>query len=78
MKCNNPIIFILENFTNSGRTPPRLDTYLQMLPNFGTSGKTFPIRMKRKARTAAEEAEEEGRDTIRLIRPLAGAADELI
>ena len=38
--------FFLENFTNSGRTPPCIDTYLQLFPNFGKIWKKrSPIRM---------------------------------
>ena len=35
----NVIFLLLENFTNSDRTPPYIDTYLQLFPNFGNFGK---------------------------------------
>ena len=35
----NLIFLLLENFTNSDRTPPYIDTYLQLFPNFGKIGK---------------------------------------
>ena len=35
----NLIFLLLENFTSSDRTPPYLDTHLQLIPNFGNSGK---------------------------------------
>ena len=35
----NLIFLLLENFTNSDRTPPYIDTYLQLFPNFGNYGK---------------------------------------
>ena len=38
----NLIYLILENFTNSDRTPPYIDTYLQLFPNFGNYGKKLP------------------------------------
>ena len=42
----NLIFLLLENFTNSDRTPPYIDTYLQLFPNFGNFGKKrSPIRM---------------------------------
>ena len=31
----NVIFLLLENFTNSDRTPPYIDTYIQLFPNFG-------------------------------------------
>ena len=30
---------LLENFTNSDRRPPHIDTYLQLFPNFANHGK---------------------------------------
>ena len=39
MKFNKHDFMLLENFTNSDRTAPYLDTYLQLFPNFGNSGK---------------------------------------
>ena len=37
---------LLENFTNSDRTPPYIDTYLQLFPNFEKIGrKRSPRRM---------------------------------
>ena len=33
------IFAFLENFTNSDRTPPYIDTYVQLFPNFGNFGK---------------------------------------
>ena len=39
----NLIFLLLENFMISDRTPPYLDTYLQLFPNFGNSGeKSLP------------------------------------
>ena len=35
----NLIFLVLENFTNSDRTPPYIDTYLHLFPNFGNFGK---------------------------------------
>ena len=36
----NLIFLVLENFTNSDRTPPPyIDTYLRLFPNFGDFGK---------------------------------------
>ena len=35
----NFTFLVLENFTNSDRTPPYIDTYLQLFPNFGIYGK---------------------------------------
>ena len=35
----NLIFLLLGNFTNSDRTPPYIDTYLKLFPNFGNSGK---------------------------------------
>ena len=35
----NVIFLVLENFTNSDRTPPYIDTYPQLFPNFGNYGK---------------------------------------
>ena len=35
----NLIFLLLENFTNSDRTPPYIDTHLQLFPNFGIFGK---------------------------------------
>ena len=35
----NSIFLVLENFTNSNRTPPFIDTCLQIFPNFENSGK---------------------------------------
>ena len=35
----NLTFLVLENFTNSDRTPPYIDTYLQLFPNFGNYGK---------------------------------------
>ena len=32
------IFLLLENFTNSDRMPPYVDTHLQLFPNFGNSG----------------------------------------
>ena len=34
----NLIFLVLEKFTNSERTPPHIDTYLQFFPNFGNYG----------------------------------------
>ena len=36
-------LLLAENFTNSGRTPPYIETCLshQLLPNFGNYGKTL-------------------------------------
>ena len=31
----NLIFLLLDNFTNNDRTPPHIDTYLQLFPNFG-------------------------------------------
>ena len=39
VKFNELGFLLLENFTNSDRTPPKLDTYLQLFPNFGIYGK---------------------------------------
>ena len=33
------IFLVMENFTNSDRTPPCIDTCLQLFPNFGKYGK---------------------------------------
>ena len=38
-------MLLLENFRNSDRTPPYIDAYLQIFPNFGNYGKSSPIRM---------------------------------
>ena len=39
VKFNKAVFFLLlENITNSDRTPPYLDTYLQLFPNFENSG----------------------------------------
>ena len=38
-KLTNLIFLVLGNFTNSDRTPPYIDTYLQLFPNFGNYGK---------------------------------------
>ena len=35
----NLIFLVLENITNNDRTPPYIDTYLQLFPNFGNYGK---------------------------------------
>ena len=32
------IFLFLDNFTNSDKTPPYIDTYLQLFPNFGNHG----------------------------------------
>ena len=37
----NLIFLVLENFTNSYRTPPYIDTYLQLFSNFENYGKTL-------------------------------------
>ena len=39
----NLMFWALENLTNSDRTPPYIDTYLQLFPNFGNYGKN-PLR----------------------------------
>ena len=36
---NEVVFLLLENFTNSERTPPYIGTYLQLFPNFGNYGK---------------------------------------
>ena len=42
----NLIFLVLENFTNSNRTPPYIGTHLQLFPNCGNYGKkSSPIRM---------------------------------
>ena len=41
----NLIFSLLEKFRNSDRTPPYIDTYLQLFPNFGNLEKNSPIRM---------------------------------
>ena len=33
------IFLVLENFPNTDRTPPYIDIYLQLFPNFGNDGK---------------------------------------
>ena len=35
----NLIFLVLKKFTNSDRTPPYIDTYLQLFSNFGNYGK---------------------------------------
>ena len=46
MLTNLIFLILLEKFTNSDRTPPYIDTYLQLIPNLGIFGKTrSPIRM---------------------------------
>ena len=37
---NVEIFLVLENFTNSDRTPPYIDTYLQLFPNLEIMEKT--------------------------------------
>ena len=39
VKFNELDFLLLENFTNSDRTPPFIDTYLQLFPNFGSYGR---------------------------------------
>ena len=38
-RLTNLIFLVLEKFTDSDRTPPYIDTYLQLCPNFGNYGK---------------------------------------
>ena len=45
MLTNLIFLLLLENFTSSDRTPPYLDTKLQLFPNFGIWEKSSPIRM---------------------------------
>ena len=40
-KLTNLIFLVLENFTTSDRTPPYMDTYLRLFPNFGKFGNTL-------------------------------------
>ena len=40
----NLIFLVLEHFTNSDRTPPCIDTYLQLFLNFGNYGKKLSDR----------------------------------
>ena len=49
MLTNLMFLLLLENFANSDRTPPYIDTYLQLLfPNFGNYGhKPSPIRINK-------------------------------
>ena len=35
----NMIFLVLENFANSDRTPPYIDAYVQLFPNFRNYGK---------------------------------------
>ena len=52
MLTNLIFLLLLENFTNSDRTPPYIDTYLQLFPHFGKFGKKrSPIRMSLRAST---------------------------
>ena len=51
----NLIFLVLENFTNSDRTPPYIDRYLQLCPNFGNFGRS-PIRMNLSLKEKVERA----------------------
>ena len=49
VKFNKPVFFLLENFTNSDRTPPNLDTHLSIsnyFQNLEILGKSSPIRVR--------------------------------
>ena len=40
------MFLLLENFTNSDKTPPFIDTYLQLFPNFGNHGEKLSDKNK--------------------------------